>query len=90
MSGIGASVVSLDEFEALRLCDHENCDQEEAGRRMGVSRGTIQRLVYSARRRVIEAILKNNALLINLREGEDCYVGMHPNQRQRRSRRHGE
>ncbi len=35
----------LDEFEAMRLCDLDGHDQEAAGRRMGVSRGTVQRLL---------------------------------------------
>ena len=56
--------VGLDEFEAMRLCDLEACDQEDAGSRMGVSRGTIQRLVYSGRKKLISAILSGKAVRI--------------------------
>lgn len=60
----------LDELEAMRLCDSEGLSQEEAGRRMGVSRGTIQRLVKSGRSRMVEAIVNGSALVI-AGEGEE-------------------
>jgi uncharacterized protein len=53
-----------DELEALRLCDLEGLDQESAGERMGVSRGTVQRLVKSGREKVIGALVRNAALVI--------------------------
>ena len=51
-----------DEFEAMRLCDSEELDQEKAGEKMGVSRGTIQRLLYSGRKKVIEALGNSKAI----------------------------
>lgn len=66
MRDIAQTVLSLDQFEALRLCDVERLEQEEAGRRMGVSRGTIQRLLYTARKTLVEAILAQNAIMIDL------------------------
>lgn len=51
-----------DEVEAMRLCDLEGLTQEEAGNTMGLSRGTIQRLLAGARRKVIEAIVTCKAL----------------------------
>jgi uncharacterized protein len=56
--------LALDELEALRLCDLESFDQESAGLRMGVSRGTVQRLVKSARSKVVRAIVNSSALVI--------------------------
>lgn len=53
-----------DELEALRLCDLEGFDQEGAGERMGVSRGTVQRLLKSGRKTVIETLVTGAALLI--------------------------
>ena len=85
LRGMRTSVISLDQFEAMRLCDLENLDQEQAGRQMGISRGTIQRLLYEARRKITEAILGNNAILISLKESEDCYVGLHTHQRKCRT-----
>jgi len=88
LTDIETTVLSLDEFEAMRLCDIENMDQEQAGKQMGVSRGTIQRLLYEARKKIIEAILHNNAILINLKESEDCYVGARTHKRHGHGRKH--
>jgi predicted DNA-binding protein (UPF0251 family) len=52
-----------DEMEALRLCDREGMTQEEAGQKMGVSRGTIQRIITIARRKTAEAISEGRALI---------------------------
>ncbi len=54
----------LDELEAMRLCDGEGLSQQAAGQRMGVSRGTIQRLVCSGRKKVVDAIVDCHALVI--------------------------
>ena len=56
--------LALDELEAMRLCDLLGLDQEEAGRRMGISRGTVQRLLSSARRKVADALIYGKALVI--------------------------
>lgn len=70
MKDMGVTFLSADQFEALRLCDVEACDQKSAGRKMGISRGTIQRLLYSARRQIIEAMVSNQAIIVNLKESE--------------------
>ncbi len=54
-----------DEIEAMRLCDLENLEQEEAAQKMNISRGTVQRLLYSGRKAVIEAITQAKALQID-------------------------
>lgn len=56
----------LDELEALRLCDLEELEQVEAGVRMGVSRGTVQRLVKSGRAKVARALVETAALVIEM------------------------
>jgi len=60
-----------DELEALHLCDGEGKNQIEAGICMGVSRGTVQRLLASARCKVAEVIVEQKALAIfgNVAEG---------------------
>jgi len=52
-----------DEFEALRLCDKEKLNQAEAGERMGVSRGTVQRLLALARGKVATALADGAAII---------------------------
>ena len=56
--------LDLDEFEALRLCDYEGRNQIEAGIIMNISRGTIQRLLTSGRKKILESLLKEKALCI--------------------------
>jgi predicted DNA-binding protein (UPF0251 family) len=64
MSRLTTIRLELDELEAFRLCDLDRVDQEEAARRMGVSRGTVQRLVKRGRAKVVEALVTSSALLI--------------------------
>jgi len=56
--------LELAELEALRLCDLEGLDQEAAGARMGISRGTVQRLVKSGRAKTVRALLESTALVV--------------------------
>jgi predicted DNA-binding protein (UPF0251 family) len=65
-----------DELEALRLCDGEGLTQKEAGERMGVSRGTVQRLVVSGRKKVTDALVVGRALVVRPAE-EDGGQGPH-------------
>lgn len=57
-------VLFHDEAEALLLCDERGLTQEEAGQKMGISRGTVQRLVTSGRKKLIGAIFAGHALVI--------------------------
>jgi len=52
------------ELEALRLVDLEDLSQEEAGERMGVSRGTVWRLLQEARRKVVQALIEGRLIRI--------------------------
>ena len=54
-----------DELETLHLCDGEGKTQEDAGVCMGVSRGTVQRLLASARTKVARALIGQKALAIS-------------------------
>ncbi|MEE8593907.1 MAG: DUF134 domain-containing protein [Candidatus Bipolaricaulota bacterium] len=54
--------LGLDELEAMRLCDFDGKQQEEAADAMGVSRGTIQRLLESGRRKILDALVNGQAL----------------------------
>jgi uncharacterized protein len=57
--------LALDELESLHLCDGEGKTQEEAGICMGVSRGTVQRLLATARHKVARALVGQKALAIS-------------------------
>lgn len=62
----GLEIVDLfqDELEAMRLCDFEELEQEEAAKRMNISRGTIQRLLYVGRKKVVDVFINSKALRI--------------------------
>ena len=62
--------IGHDEMEAMFLCDAENLTQEEAGNRMGISRGTVQRLLAQARKKAIEAVVLGKALMVKSGESK--------------------
>lgn len=57
-----------DELEAMRLCDKEGFTQEEAGRKMGISRGTVQRLLSSARKKIAKALSECKGIIFQKEE----------------------
>ena len=63
--------LELGELEAMRLCDVEGASQEDAGVKMGVSRGTVQRLLKRGRRKVVGALIESKALLIEKGETDE-------------------
>ena len=63
--------LTLDEFEAMRLSDYEGLKQEDAARRMKISRSTFSRIVSSARGKVSDALVNVKAIKI---EGGCCKV----------------
>ena len=69
MTDLEVAELLLSELEALRLCDLDGLDQAAAGERMGVSRGTVQRLLRAGRAKVVRALVENQALII--RRGEE-------------------
>ncbi|MFO7813025.1 MAG: DUF134 domain-containing protein [Pelovirga sp.] len=64
MNDLSQVFLPADELEALRLCDGLGLTQEEAGEKMGISRGTVQRLVSTGRKKLINAIAAGQALII--------------------------
>lgn len=63
--------IELAELEALRLVDLEGLSQEEAGERMGVSRGTVWRLIQSARKKTSQALTEGRQIRIAQFVSED-------------------
>ena len=57
--------IFIDEFEAIRLCDHDALSQIEAAEKMDISRGTVQRLLESGRFKIMDALLHDKAIKIN-------------------------
>jgi len=63
MTEIEKITLYRDELEVLKLCDMDDLSQEEAGKRIGVSRGTVQRLLSQARKKVATALAECKALI---------------------------
>ncbi|MFQ3573794.1 MAG: DUF134 domain-containing protein [Thermodesulfovibrionales bacterium] len=57
-------ILNHDELEAMKLCDLDGLTQEQAGEKMGISRGTVQRLLESAREKTIKAIIDQSGLVV--------------------------
>ena len=56
--------IALDDLEALQLCDFEGYDHARTAMEMRVSRVTLQRLLYSGPRKVIDAVMHGKALTV--------------------------
>ena len=65
-------VVTLDEFEAVRLYDFEGLEQEKAAKKMKISRPTFSRILSSARKKIARGLVNLEALKI---EGGCCTFG---------------
>ncbi len=72
MSALDRLDLTLDGLEALRLADLEGLYQEEAARRMGISRATYARVLATARKVVAEALIHGKAVEIGGGVVEPC------------------
>jgi len=72
-SGQGAQgiVLSLDEFEAIRLLDYEGLSQTQAAKEMRVHRSTVSRIATVARYKIAKALVQIKTLKI---EGGCCKI----------------
>ena len=57
--------LSVEGLESLRLADLEEMEQDTAAERMGISRGTFQRILYSARQKTALALTTGKTILIS-------------------------
>jgi predicted DNA-binding protein (UPF0251 family)/predicted Fe-Mo cluster-binding NifX family protein len=56
--------ISIEEAESLRLRDIEGLEQEQCARYMNISRGTFQRILESARKKIAVGLLGGKAIRI--------------------------
>ncbi|BAL80408.1 DUF134 domain-containing protein [Caldisericum exile] len=63
-SQVESVVLTLDEVEAIRLADLEGLYQEEAAKRMNISRQTFGRIIDSAHKKIADAIVNGKAIRI--------------------------
>lgn len=71
----GTITLTVEELETLRLCDLEGLDQEAASLSMNVSRATLQRILYQARKKIAEALCAGKMIEIS---GGNYELAEHP------------
>jgi predicted DNA-binding protein (UPF0251 family) len=64
MRELESVILLYEEFEAIRLADYENLTQEEAAKRMNISRPTFTRLYDKALKSVAKAFVEGKAIII--------------------------
>ena len=57
-------ILTLDEYEAIRLADYEQLYQEEAAGKMNISRQTFGRIIEAAHKKKADVLLNVKALKI--------------------------
>ena len=65
-------IMTVDEFEAIRLIDLEGFTQEESAEQMNIARTTVQAIYSGARRKLAESLIEAKVLLIEGGEYRLC------------------
>jgi len=65
MSQLASINIGHDELEALRLVDFEHMKQADAAEKMEISPATIQRIIETAREKIIKALIEGHAIIID-------------------------
>ncbi|OOE74536.1 MULTISPECIES: DUF134 domain-containing protein [Salinivibrio] len=68
LSELETVTIGLDEFEAMRLVDHQGMQQLQAAEVMGVSRQTLANLVKRARAKTTACLVEGKALVFESEE----------------------
>lgn len=58
-------ILTMAEFEAIRLKDADNIDQKEAAKKMKISQPTFNRLLRTARNKVADALVNGKSIRIH-------------------------
>ncbi len=58
------TILTFEEFEAVRLKDFEGLEQEKAAKKMKISQPTFNRLLKEARKKIADAIVNGKAIRI--------------------------
>jgi len=64
MASLNETILTIEEYEAIRLIDLEGVEQSKAGKKMNISQPTLSRLLKSARKKISDAIINGKAIKI--------------------------
>lgn len=75
-----AVVMTVDEYESVRLIDYEGNTQEECAGHMKIARSTVQQIYFDARRKMSVSLVEGRPLRISggqyrLCDGNEFYCG---------------
>lgn len=73
-------ILTVDEYETVRLIDNEGFSQEECGEYMRIARTTVQQIYTEARKKIAAALVNGQPLVIKggdyrLCDGNEVYCG---------------
>lgn len=66
------NVMTLEEYETVRLIDYLDCTQEECAAQMGVARTTVQAVYQSARKKLAAMMVEGSGISISGGSYEVC------------------
>ena len=59
------NVLTVDEFEVIRLIDLEEIEQSKAAKKMKISQPTLSRILKSARKKISDAVINGKSIKIS-------------------------
>lgn len=65
-------VLSVDEYETIRLIDYEKMTQEECAKQLGIARTTVTEMYEKARYKIADSIINGHRLSIRGGNYEIC------------------
>jgi predicted DNA-binding protein (UPF0251 family) len=68
IKGLEIKELSMEEIETFRLRHIDSLEQKEAAEKMGTSQSTYQRLLYSAYKKIADALINGKAIKITRHE----------------------
>lgn len=71
LSELEGVILTIDEYEAVRLSDFDGLTQEETAKKMKVHRSTVSRILTSAHRKIADALVNVKSIRI---EGGSCKI----------------
>jgi len=64
MTDLNEIILSMPEFEAIRLIDFKETSQTQASNKMNISQPTLSRILSSGRKKIADAIINGKAIKI--------------------------